>query len=65
MEQLFIESLLKVPEVACWLRLSDQVVKRMAKEGQIPGIRVGKSWRFNREQLAKWLDANPRTGSIF
>jgi excisionase family DNA binding protein len=58
MEQLLIDRLLKVPEVARWWQLSDQIIKRMAKQGKIPAIRVGKSWRFSREELTKWLDSH-------
>jgi excisionase family DNA binding protein len=57
MEKLFNDPLLKAPEVARWLQLSNQVIKRMARTGTIPAIRVGKSWRFNRDELAKWLDS--------
>jgi excisionase family DNA binding protein len=57
MEKLFNGRLLKAPEVARWLQLSNQVIKRMARTGTIPAIRVGKSWRFNRNELAKWLDS--------
>jgi excisionase family DNA binding protein len=64
MEQLFNESLLKVPEVARWLRLSDQVIKRMARGRQLPAIRVGKSWRFSREELVKWLDSQKGVTSV-
>jgi excisionase family DNA binding protein len=57
MKQLFNNPLLKAPEVARWWQLSDQVIKRMARTGAIPAIRVGKSWRFSREELVKWLQA--------
>jgi excisionase family DNA binding protein len=57
MEKLFNDRLLKAPEVARWLQLSNQVIKRMARTGTIPAIRVGKSWRFNGNELAKWLDS--------
>jgi excisionase family DNA binding protein len=56
MEKLSNDPLLKEPEVARWWQLSDQVIKRMAREGRMPAIRVGKSWRFDRTELA--------TGSI-
>jgi excisionase family DNA binding protein len=58
MEQTDTDPLLKVPEVSRWWRLSDQVIKQMARAGKIPAIRVGKSWRFNREELTTWLKSN-------
>jgi excisionase family DNA binding protein len=47
--------LMKPTEVARWLRLSAQVINRMACAGSIPAIRIGKSWRFNREELVAWV----------
>ncbi len=49
-------------DAAAYLRLNEQTVRRLARERRIPAIRIGGSWRFNREDLARWSaggDASP------
>jgi len=29
--------------------------RKLASPWQIPGIKVGRSWRFERQQIANWL----------
>jgi excisionase family DNA binding protein len=50
-------------EVAQLLRLHPQVVQRKLQAGAIPGYRIGREWRVEREQLIAWLEqhSNQRT----
>jgi excisionase family DNA binding protein len=43
-------------EVAQLLRLHPQVVQRKLQAGAIPGYRIGREWRVEREQLIAWLE---------
>jgi excisionase family DNA binding protein len=43
-------------EVADVLRLNQQVVQRKLQAGDIPGYRIGREWRVEREQLRVWLE---------
>lgn len=43
-------------EVADLLRLNEQVVQRKLKAGEIPGYRIGREWRVERDQLRSWLE---------
>ena len=43
-------------EVADVLRLNPQVVQRKLQAGEIPGYRIGREWRVEREQLRAWLE---------
>lgn len=56
---------LSVEEVAEYLGLSRDTVYRKARRGEIPGIRVGRSWRFPLDILEDWLRdrAGSETGS--
>jgi excisionase family DNA binding protein len=42
-----------VKEVADFLRLKEATVCRLASEGKLPGVKVGKSWRFDMEALER------------
>jgi excisionase family DNA binding protein len=47
-------SIMTVHDVANYLRLSEAKVYRLAKEGNVPSFRLGKSWRFRRDLLDEW-----------
>jgi len=43
--------IMTVEEVAAFLKLSKITVYKLVKKGQIPGFRVGNSWRFRKEDI--------------
>ncbi|MGH2403180.1 MAG: helix-turn-helix domain-containing protein [bacterium] len=48
-------TILTVQEVAAYLRLHAVTVYRMAQNGDLPAFRVGRRWRFKRDQIEQWL----------
>jgi len=46
-----MEEILTLNEVAHYLKLSRITVHRLANQGVIPGVKVGKQWRFSREAI--------------
>jgi excisionase family DNA binding protein len=49
------DSILTVRDVAGYLRISEAKIYRLAKAGRVPSFRCGKSWRFSRDLLDKWI----------
>ena len=49
------DEILTVPEVAAYLRLSEATVYRLARSGEAPARRIGRSWRFSRAAIQQWL----------
>src|SRR3990167_334092 len=49
---------LTVEEVAEYLGLAKDTVYRKAKSGEIPGARIGRSWRFPQDVIDEWLREN-------
>ena len=47
--------ILTVEQVAEFLRLHVMTVYRLAKEGKIPGFKVGNRWRFHKNALENWI----------
>jgi excisionase family DNA binding protein len=47
--------IMNVHEVADYLRISEAKVYRMAKAGDMPVIRMGKSWRFRSDLIDEWI----------
>ena len=48
-------SILTVEEVANILHLHVMTVYRLAKDGKLPGFKVGGRWRFERTALDAWM----------
>jgi len=48
--------ILTLEEVAAYLRLTPQTIYKWAQERRIPGVKLGKEWRFRRSILDRWLD---------
>ena len=42
-------------EIAEYLRLHQITVCKYAAQGEIPAIRVGRVWRFNKDAIDKWI----------
>ena len=49
------DRLLTLAEVAAELGLSHETVYRLVRSGQLPGLKVGTQWRFDRNQLRAYL----------
>ena len=47
--------ILTVRDVAGYLRMSEAKVYRLVKEGGLPVVRIGKTWRFRKDLLDNWL----------
>jgi excisionase family DNA binding protein len=54
--------ILTVQEVANYLRIDIRTVYRLAKKGDIPCIKIGRQWRFNRNDIKDLVNAGHRTG---
>ena len=52
------DEIMTVEEVAKYLKLKPQTVYKWAQEGQIPGAKLGKEWRFRRRILDEWIDTS-------
>jgi excisionase family DNA binding protein len=50
--------MLNVLDVVRVLRLSRTMVYDLLKSGQLPGIKIGGTWRIPVADLRRWLDAN-------
>ena len=58
------EVMMKVNDVAQYLRLSEAKIYRMANSGQLPALRLGKTWRFNKEILDDWIRRETKGGGM-
>lgn len=61
-----MDELLTVRELAGYLKLNSATVMRKAGKGEIPAIKVGRQFRFNKGEIDKWLNQKSvsKAGSI-
>jgi excisionase family DNA binding protein len=53
---------LTVREVAQYLRVHPTTVYRLLKGHKLPAFQVGSDWRFNREEIRRWMMNQQRSG---
>ena len=51
--QITKKDVLTAEEVAEYLRIHPYTVRRLARDGKLPGFKVGGQWRFNNEEIKK------------
>ena len=47
-------------EVAKYLKLHEITVCKYAEKGEIPAVRIGRVWRFDKEVIDKWLSGQKK-----
>lgn len=56
------EGILTAREVAAYLRLTETTVCKLATSGELPGFKIGKSWRFDRGEILARIAAAKHKG---
>ena len=50
-----MEKMLNIRELADYLGFSEITVYRKAASGELPGLKIGRSWRFPRDEVERWV----------
>jgi excisionase family DNA binding protein len=45
-----------IKDVAGYLRLKEKTVYALAARGEIPGFKIGGSWRFRQSDIDDWIE---------
>ena len=51
------EEIMTLREVAQYLGLHIMTVYKLTREGRVPAAKIGGQWRFKRDVLEDWLEA--------
>ena len=52
-----------VKQVAFYLRINPKTVYELVNSGELPGFKVGGSWRFKRADIEQWVDEKKKLRS--
>jgi excisionase family DNA binding protein len=50
-----MKDLLTLSEVSSFLKVPKSTIYKLARERRLPGHKVGKHWRFVREEIEAWV----------
>lgn len=54
-EHQLTDRLLDAEQVADWLSVTPAWVHEMARNGEMPAMKLGRYWRFSRQAIEEWL----------
>lgn len=49
-----------IKELAAYLKLKEKTVYALVRKGELPGFKVGGSWRFKKSDLENWIDTRKK-----
>lgn len=52
-----MHEIMTIEEVAAYLRVSERTVYDWAQKGDLPGGKLGTTWRFKREDVENWVNS--------
>lgn len=54
-ENLNMEKWLTLEQIAEYLQMSTSSIYKIAQAGKIPAYKVGRQWRFKKEEIDRWV----------
>jgi len=54
---------LTTADVLSCLKVDPRTIYRLIKIGELPAVRIGRQWRFRRDDLNEWIDRQRTTAS--
>jgi len=55
-EDLNMDKWLTLEQIAEYLQMSTSSIYKMAQAKKIPSYKVGRQWRFKKEEIDKWVE---------
>lgn len=55
-----LPDIITVKQLAEFLQVSEQTIKRAIKTGDLEAFKVGRDWRVEREKVQEWIEKNKK-----
>ncbi len=55
-----MQQIVTAKDVAQYLKLSESTIYKLATSGEIPGFKIGDSWRFDMEEILSLINKSKR-----
>lgn len=56
------DKLMTVAQMAEYLQVDEYTIYAWARKGKMPAFKVGRFWRFRKEEIDKWLEEGRNQG---
>ena len=56
-----IDNIVTAKELSQFLKLSKSKIYELAFGGELPGFKIGDSWRFDMEEIIQWVRSRSRS----
>lgn len=50
-------------ELSAYLKMPKSTLYRLVQKKQLPGHKIGRGWRFDRDEIDRWIKGDKRTTS--
>ena len=51
-----LQAFLTTDEVLGYLKTTPRTIYRLIRSGELPAVRIGRQWRFRRDDLDRWVE---------
>lgn len=53
-----MDEILTIKEASQFLKIGKTTLYKLARNGEIPGRKVGREWRFVKDKIIEWVKGN-------
>ena len=57
------DSILTIRDIADYLKVNERTIYRLAASGELPGFKIGNSWRFKQSELEQYIASQHNSGN--
>ncbi len=47
--------IMTIKDLSLYLKINEKTIYKLAKQGKLPGIKIGGMWRFKKEAIDNWI----------
>lgn len=58
------DSIFTIKDVADYLKVNERTIYRLAASGDLPGFKVGNSWRFKQSELEQYITSQHNRANL-
>lgn len=49
------DEIMTIKELSLYLKINEKTIYKLAKQGKLPGVKIGGMWRFKKEAIDNWI----------
>ncbi|MCD6232556.1 helix-turn-helix domain-containing protein [Candidatus Aerophobetes bacterium] len=49
------DEIMTIKDLSLYLKINEKTIYKLAKQGKLPGVKIGGMWRFKKEAIDNWM----------